>query len=110
MPWKNQKSIGMQVQADSPRQCLCTFSGENRTTCLMKGDHRGRTGCIYSHAGATEVKYIRNAIGSDTCGIAGGYRRVNYSEIVGESVGIVGTGNANKDAAGAAAERGWPDP
>ena len=94
----------MQVQANAACQRHTGFSAANRLAGLVKGHHGGRAGSIQRHAGAVQVKHVRQSIRGDAGGVASGGGGINRCHIVRDAIRVVEAGHAQKYPALAAAQ------
>ena len=95
---------GMQVQADAAGQGGVAFTGANGLTGLMKGYQGRRAGRVDGHAGSLEIEHVRQPIGGDAEGVAGGEQIAQRGQVGGMPIGEVRTGDADIDPAAAAAQ------
>ncbi|CAB3744949.1 hypothetical protein LMG1231_06169 [Achromobacter denitrificans] len=101
---EHQEAVGMQVQADAASQRLRDLAGFDRAAGVVEGHQGRRAGGVHGQARAAQVEQIGNAIGGDAGGVAGGERRVDHAQVLGHAMRVIRAGDADIDAAIAAAQ------
>ncbi len=103
------ESVRMQVQADSARQRLGAFTGNDCAACLVECDQGRRAGRVHGDARSAQVEEVRQPVRGDAGGVAGRHGGVDGAQVFGHAVGVVGTGDTDIDAAIGATQGGRRD-
>ena len=106
---KGDEAERVHVQAHAAGQGEPAFAGGDRLAGLVEGDERRGAGGVDRHARPVEVEDVGDPVGRDARGVAGCDRRIDRPEVVGKAVGVVRRGNADEDAATAAAQAARAD-
>ena len=103
---KRNKSDRMKVQTDATDNGRVALAETHGVVSLVNRYERRRTCRVDGQTWSTEVEEIRDTIGRDASGVAGGGLRIDRRKIIGHAVDVVETRNSNEDPAVGALEFG----